>query len=382
MRLALLLLAVLQGEAPVAQERERLRAKVPLTDSQKAEYASPEGPAAKPRASYTLTVVPLEFADKKLGGRDLQKLVFGGVAEYFAKASAGRFRLEGKVADRVTLAVERAAFERRDLEKALGGLPACDGVAFLAAGGLPARGTPLWPHRGVVRSGAAERDYLLVPEEAAPAIVAHEFMHLLGFADKYDDEKASVADACILGTGYSVKNPPPPCAECRIKLGWASAASVDFGDQQAHALPADPARALRIASALGYADAAALQAALDEERAVVSAAFAGLLTTRRRQAERGALARYWHELPDGGDAAALIASARHKLYAARRTRPAPARDDKVVTAWNGLAIAAFADAACVLTGFSFAFSTSSRKRGPSGPTKSCRSLPLEVSVYW
>jgi hypothetical protein len=246
MRVVLLLLAVLQGEAPIAQERERLRAKVPLTDSQKAEYASPEGPAAKPRASYTLTVVPLEFADKKLDGRDLQKLVFGGVSDYFAKASAGRFRLEGKVAERVSLAVERAAFERRDLEKALAGLPACDGVAFVAAGGLPARGTPLWPHRGVVRSGAAERDYLLVPEEAAPAIVAHEFMHLLGFADKYDDEKASVADACILGTGYSVKNPPPPCAECRIKLGWASAASVDPTRASALRLPADPARALRI----------------------------------------------------------------------------------------------------------------------------------------
>jgi uncharacterized protein YyaL (SSP411 family) len=50
----------------------------------------------------------------------------------------------------------------------------------------------------------------------------------------------------------------------------------------------------------------------------------------------------------GGDAAPLIASARHKLYAARRTRPAPARDDKVVTAWNGLAIAAFADAGVLL----------------------------------
>jgi hypothetical protein len=247
MRLALLLLVVLQGEAPVAQERERLRAKAPLSDAQKAEYISPEGPPAKPRASYTLTVVPLEFADKKLGGRDLQKLVFGGVADYFVKASGGRFRLEGKVAERVSLAVDRAAFERRDLEKALGGLPAGDGVAFVAAGGLPGRGTPLWPHRGVVRGGAAaELDYLLVPEEAAPGIVAHEFMHLLGFADKYDDEKAAVADACILGTGYSVKNPPPPCVECRIKLGWASAANVDPTRASALRLPADSARALRI----------------------------------------------------------------------------------------------------------------------------------------
>jgi uncharacterized protein YyaL (SSP411 family) len=46
----------------------------------------------------------------------------------------------------------------------------------------------------------------------------------------------------------------------------------------------------------------------------------------------------------GPDAGLLVASALGKLYAARSARPAPARDDKVVASWNGLAIAAFADA--------------------------------------
>jgi uncharacterized protein YyaL (SSP411 family) len=50
----------------------------------------------------------------------------------------------------------------------------------------------------------------------------------------------------------------------------------------------------------------------------------------------------------GEDAAPLLASARATLYAARARRPAPARDDKVVAAWNGLAIAALADAGIVL----------------------------------
>ncbi|HUP83459.1 MAG TPA: thioredoxin domain-containing protein, partial [Candidatus Limnocylindria bacterium] len=45
-----------------------------------------------------------------------------------------------------------------------------------------------------------------------------------------------------------------------------------------------------------------------------------------------------------GDEARLLES-RDKLFAARQKRPQPARDDKVLTAWNGLAIAAFADAA-------------------------------------
>ena len=46
----------------------------------------------------------------------------------------------------------------------------------------------------------------------------------------------------------------------------------------------------------------------------------------------------------GPDAGLLVASALGKLYAARAARPAPARDDKVVASWNGLTVAAFADA--------------------------------------
>ncbi|MEX1170256.1 MAG: thioredoxin domain-containing protein, partial [Chloroflexota bacterium] len=41
---------------------------------------------------------------------------------------------------------------------------------------------------------------------------------------------------------------------------------------------------------------------------------------------------------------ARLASARERLLGHRRERPQPARDDKALAAWNGLAIAAFADA--------------------------------------
>ncbi len=50
----------------------------------------------------------------------------------------------------------------------------------------------------------------------------------------------------------------------------------------------------------------------------------------------------------GQDAEPLVAAALPTLYAARAERPAPARDDKVVAAWNGLAIAALADGGVVL----------------------------------
>ncbi|SFL22370.1 thioredoxin domain-containing protein [Geodermatophilus ruber] len=49
------------------------------------------------------------------------------------------------------------------------------------------------------------------------------------------------------------------------------------------------------------------------------------------------------------DDAERFASVRERLAAARARRPQPARDDKVVTAWNGLAIAALAEHG-VLTG--------------------------------
>jgi hypothetical protein len=44
---------------------------------------------------------------------------------------------------------------------------------------------------------------------------------------------------------------------------------------------------------------------------------------------------------------ALLSAARKKMFEARSRRPEPGRDDKVLTAWNGLAISAFARAAQV-----------------------------------
>lgn len=77
-------------------------------------------------------------------------------------------------------------------------------------------------------------------------------------------------------------------------------------DAQTHALPADPLDRLRIARGLGYADAAALDAALGAHRAVVAEEFAAVLGSGRRAAPPpGPLAAYWQALPEGGEARVL-----------------------------------------------------------------------------
>ncbi len=60
--------------------------------------------------------------------------------------------------------------------------------------------------------------------------------------------------------------------------------------------------------------------------------------------ERGAsVLRRSRRREDGGPDADRLARIRERLLAARTRRPAPERDDKVVAAWNGLAVAALAE---------------------------------------
>ena len=70
-----------------------------------------------------------------------------------------------------------------------------------------------------------------------------------------------------------------------------------------------------------------------------------LLYTARGIAE---IAEQLNRTPD--DVAAALTRARLTLYEAREKRPRPHLDDKVLTGWNGLMIAAFARAARVLAG--------------------------------
>ncbi|WP_431960101.1 thioredoxin domain-containing protein [Actinacidiphila sp. bgisy160] len=85
---------------------------------------------------------------------------------------------------------------------------------------------------------------------------------------------------------------------------------------------------------------AELEEVLGKEDAALAAEFFGV--TEDGTFEEGASVL---QLPaDGGLVdAGRIASVRERLFAAREGRPRPGRDDKVVAAWNGLAIAALAE---------------------------------------
>ncbi|MEU1665630.1 thioredoxin domain-containing protein [Streptomyces sparsogenes] len=83
-----------------------------------------------------------------------------------------------------------------------------------------------------------------------------------------------------------------------------------------------------------------LRAALGERDAELAAEHFGV--TEEGTFERGSSVL---RLPDreGLADAGRVASVRERLLAARELRPRPGRDDKVVAAWNGLAIAALAE---------------------------------------
>ncbi|KIF76435.1 membrane protein [Streptomyces sp. 150FB] len=83
-----------------------------------------------------------------------------------------------------------------------------------------------------------------------------------------------------------------------------------------------------------------LRAVLGEDDAEFAAGYFGV--TQEGTFEEGASVL---QLPQSGAVvdAARVTSVRERLLAAREERPRPGRDDKVVAAWNGLAIAALAE---------------------------------------
>ncbi|PSK96079.1 hypothetical protein CLV30_12720 [Haloactinopolyspora alba] len=87
---------------------------------------------------------------------------------------------------------------------------------------------------------------------------------------------------------------------------------------------------------------AQLRSVLGEEDGAWAAQL--LRVTEEGTFEHGASTLQLPDEPDDPDGAGRWRRIRDELYAAREQRPRPGRDDKVVAAWNGLAVAALAEA--------------------------------------
>ncbi|MEU6392680.1 thioredoxin domain-containing protein [Streptomyces sp. NPDC046939] len=113
--------------------------------------------------------------------------------------------------------------------------------------------------------------------------------------------------------------------------GFASALDADSED---------PATGKHVEGAFYVWTPAQLREVLGAEDADVAARYFGV--TEEGTFEEGASVLQLPRVDEVFDAA-QIASVRQRLRDARAERPAPGRDDKVVAAWNGLAIAALAE---------------------------------------
>jgi uncharacterized protein YyaL (SSP411 family) len=126
-----------------------------------------------------------------------------------------------------------------------------------------------------------------------------------------------------------------------VTPGVAFAASLD-ADTEGEEGATYTWSASRIRKILGEAEAALFEAAYD---VTPTGNWEGQTILRRVRDDTSLAVEF--ERPRAEIAEALT-QARVRLLRERDERPQPARDDKVLTSWNGLAIAAFADAGRVL----------------------------------
>lgn len=231
-----------------AAERARIAAKRPLTGRERAGYSEVKAlpPSAGPaRTGYRLAVIATGFEDAPAPTLEAIEPSVAALTSWYATASDRRFELSWTITDPAALAISRAGFaggptggreEKKRLLVAASGVREADGVLFVAAGEIGARGTSLWPHMDALEFSDRRLDYLVVPAvlgRRGPAILAHEFGHLLGLEDKYEDPEARVNRWCLMGRGYlgdANGDPMPLCGVCREALGWATAGIARSGE--------------------------------------------------------------------------------------------------------------------------------------------------------
>jgi M6 family metalloprotease-like protein len=218
-------------------------------------------------SKFELAVVPLRFADDAGPSPDaarLTRLLFSksrengpgaSVADYYRAQSFGRFALEGRVLEPVTLPLPRSKYAAHPMGGGIDSAFAAaakllearegaatrsiDGLAFLYVGAPETRsGFALWPHRANVTIGSRRVPYYVHAAGGADSdaigVHCHEFGHLLGLPDAYGAAHlAGCGDFCVMAIGhrggpkFGARSPLSLCAWCRMRLGWIDPVVVD-----------------------------------------------------------------------------------------------------------------------------------------------------------
>lgn len=173
--------------------------------------------------------------------------ILTAVGDYYRRVSRGRFLLSWSDArpfpardvdgiaiggaeelKRVGPLVEEALRQQRD----------ADAVCLVVPREGAIRGWFRWPHEGSVTVGRRTvRYYVAWPDGGGLETVgihAHEIGHVAGLEDEYEHQDVEEGAWCVMSRGWYRgeplgSDPAPPCAPCRLKLGWMPAATVESG---------------------------------------------------------------------------------------------------------------------------------------------------------
>jgi M6 family metalloprotease-like protein len=221
---------------------------------------------------YRLAVIPIEYPDtkhnEKITPKDWEESLFskgtykgkksvtgqpvyGSLNDFYQELSYGKFRVEGRCFDPVTVSKKRAEYAqtaKKDvlLGEAIGklqerdgadALKKFDGIFFMYAGArYQTQRTGLyWPHRASTFHNGQRWSYFIVPEGGAKmesiSVIGHEFGHMLGLPDLYaaPDSPSSegLGQWCTMSQQLPNGRPQHFSAWCKEQLGWLNPAIID-----------------------------------------------------------------------------------------------------------------------------------------------------------
>lgn len=258
------------------RDGQQMDVKVELAADASAQAQNAQGPARNvwTKEVYRLAVIGIEYPDVKHNpqitpaaweeslfskGTYVNKnsvtgqAVHGSMNDFFHEQSYGKFRVEGKMFDWVTVSRNRADYSQgtgtgsralltealdrlleRDGAQALEGY---DGVFFLYAGDRfrTTRGGLYWPHRASVRHKDKSWSYFIV-QEGGPrmtdiSVFCHEFGHMLGLPDLYARPENPGSEGlgvwCLMSNQTPNGRPQHMSAWCKERLGWITPTVID-----------------------------------------------------------------------------------------------------------------------------------------------------------